>query len=111
METSFDLALMDMENNPSNNNIKTWMMALAKTQVNSVDEMACMVTEMVEEMDTMQEEVKNKDKVIRKLHKQLDEQQTMVVSSVVVSKDKLEVKASSKEMKERLKIATIPSLR
>jgi hypothetical protein len=71
METSFDfcqrmtkmkdayrkkvgmtLALMDMENNLSNNDIKTWVMA----QVNGMDEMASMVTEVVEEMDTMREE-------------------------------------------------------
>ncbi len=114
METSFDfcqqmtkmmdayrekvgttLALMAMEKNPSNNDIKKWIMALAKTQVN-MDDMACMVTEVVEEMDTMQKEVKNKDNGIRKLREQLDEETTMV-SSVVVKKDKLEVKASSKE--------------
>jgi hypothetical protein len=70
-----------------------------------MDEMACMVTEVVEEMDAMQDEVKSKDKEIRKLREQLEEQST-VVSTVVVTKDKLEVKASSKDMEERLKVAT-----
>jgi hypothetical protein len=124
METSFDfcqrmtkmmdaykekvgttLALMDMTETPNNNDIKVWMKELAKIQMNGMDEMACMVTEVVEEMDAMQEEVKSKEKEIRKLREQLDEQST-VVSTVVVTKDKLEVKASSKDMEERLKVAT-----
>jgi hypothetical protein len=53
----------------------------------------------------MQEEVKTKDKEIRKLKEQLEEQSS-VVSSVVVTRDKLEVKTSSKDMEERLRIAT-----
>jgi hypothetical protein len=124
METSFDfcqrmtkmmdaykekvgttLALMDMTETPNNNDIKVWMKELAKTQMSGMDEMACMVTEVVEEMDAMQDEVKSKDKEIRKLREQLEEQST-VVSTVVVTKDKLEVKASSKDMEERLKVAT-----
>jgi hypothetical protein len=124
METSFDfcqrmtkmmdaykekvgttLALMDMTETPNNNDIKVWMKELAKTQMSGMDEMACMVTEVVEEMDAMQDEVKSKDKEIRKLREQLEEQSTMV-STVVVTKDKLEVKASSKDMEERLKVAT-----
>jgi hypothetical protein len=96
---------MDMTETPNNNDIKVWMKELAKTQMNGMDEMACMVTEVVEEMDAMQDEVKSKEKEIRKLREQLDEQST-VVSTVVVTKDKLEVKASSKDMEERLKVAT-----
>jgi hypothetical protein len=96
---------MDMTETPNNNDIKVWMKELAKIQMNGMDEMACMVTEVVEEMDAMQEEVKSKEKEIRKLREQLDEQST-VVSTVVVTKDKLEVKASSKDMEERLKVAT-----
>jgi anion-transporting ArsA/GET3 family ATPase len=99
------LALMDMTETPNNNDIKVWMKELAKTQMSGMDEMACMVTEVVEEMDAMQDEVKSKDKEIRKLREQLEEQST-VVSTVVVTKDKLEVKASSKDMEERLKVAT-----
>jgi hypothetical protein len=104
-KVSLTLSLMDMESNPSNEDIKKWMSALAKAQVSNMDEMACMVSEVVEEMDNMQEEVKNKDKEIRKLKEQLEEQSS-VVSSVVVTRDKLEVKTSSKDMEERLKIAT-----
>jgi hypothetical protein len=104
-KVSTTLTLMDMESNPSNDDIKKWMASLAKTQMSGMDEMACMVTEVVGEMDTMQEEVKEKEKEIRKLRELLDEQSS-VVSSVVVTKDKMEVKASSKDMEERLKIAT-----
>jgi hypothetical protein len=102
-KASTTLARMDMEDKPTNNDIKVWLKELMKMQVNGMDEMACMVTEVVEEMDTMQ--VKGKEKEIRKLREQLEEQST-VVSSVVVTKDKMEVKASSKDMEERLKIAT-----
>ncbi len=98
-------AQMDMEDKPTNNKIKVWLKELAKTQMKGMDKMACMVTEVVEEMDSMQEEVKGKEKEIRKLREQLDEQSS-VVSSVVVTKDKMEVKASSKDMEERLKMAT-----
>jgi hypothetical protein len=77
------LALMDMEDKPTNNNIKVWMKELAKAQVKGTDEMACMVTEVVEEMDPMQEEIKGKDKEIRKLREQLEEQTTVVSSAVV----------------------------
>jgi hypothetical protein len=124
METSFDfcermtkmmdaykekvgttLARMDMEGNPTNNDIKVWLKELAVTQMTGMDEMACMVTEVVEEMDAMQDEVKGKDKEIRKLRDKLEEQSS-VVSSVVVTKDKMEVKASSKDMEDRLRLAT-----
>jgi hypothetical protein len=104
-KVSTTLAKMDMEDKPTNSDIKVWLKELMKMQVNGMDEMACMVTEVVEEMDTMQGEVKSKEKEIRKLREQLEEQST-VVSSVVVTKDKMEVKASSKDMEERLKIAT-----
>jgi hypothetical protein len=43
--------------------------------------------------------------VVKELREQLDEQ-TTVVSSVVAKKDKLEVKALSKDTKDRLKTAT-----
>jgi hypothetical protein len=124
METSFDfcermtkmmdaykekvgttLARMDMEGNPTNNDIKVWLKELAVNQMTGMDEMACMVTEVVEEMDAMQDEVKGKDKEIRKLRDKLEEQSS-VVSSVVVTKDKMEVKASSKDMEDRLRLAT-----
>jgi hypothetical protein len=104
-KVSTTLSLMDMESNPNAADFKKWITALAQSQVGGMDEMACMVSEVVSEMDSMQEEVKAKDKEIRKLRETLDEQNSMV-SSVVVTKDKLEVKASSKEMEERLKVAT-----
>ncbi len=93
METSFDfcermtkmmdaykekvgmtLARMDAEEKPTNNDIKVWLKEMAVTQMTGMDEMACMVTEVVEEMDAMQDEVKGKDKEIRKLREKLEEQ-------------------------------------
>jgi hypothetical protein len=60
---------------------------------------------MHEEMDKLNSEMKGKDKIIRELQEELAAQDT-VVKSVVVTKDKIEVKASSKEMEDRLKVAT-----
>jgi len=104
-KVSTTLAQMDVDEKTTINSIKVWIKELAKAQVTGMDEMACMVVEVVEEMDAMQDEVKGKDKEIRKLREQLEEQ-TKVVSSVAVTKDKLEVKTSSKDMEERLKVAT-----
>jgi hypothetical protein len=104
-QVSTTMAQMDMESNPSNNDIKVWKKAIMKTQVNGMDKMASMVAEVVEEMDALQNEVKGKEKEVRKLREQMEEQSS-VVSSVVVTRDKLEVKTSSKDMEERLKVAT-----
>ncbi len=91
METSFDFCQR-----------MTKMMYAHKEKVGTT--LALMVTEVMEEMDSMQEEIKSKDKEIRKLREQLEEHSN-VVSFLVVTKDKLEVKASSKNMEERLKVA------
>jgi hypothetical protein len=69
-----------------------------------MDAMACMMTEMHEEMDNLNTEMKGKDKIIKELKEELAAQDT-VMKSVVVTKDKIEVKASSKEMEDRLKVA------
>jgi len=98
------LTLMDMETNPGPGEFKTWMMALAKTQIVGMDDMACLVTEMYSEIERLEKEVYGKDKEIRKLQDEMMEQEK-VVKAVVVTKDKIEEKASSKEMEDRLKVA------
>ena len=103
-KVSATLTLMDMESNPGPGEFKTWMMALARTQVGGMDEMACLVTEMYSEIERLEKEVHGKEKEIRMLKEDMTEQ-GKVVKAVVVTKDKMEVKASSKEMEEKLKVA------
>jgi hypothetical protein len=98
------LTLMDMETNPGPGEFKSWMMALAKTQIVGMDNMACLVTEMYSEIERLEKEVYGKDKEIKKLQDEMMEQEK-VVKAVVVTKDKIEEKASSKEMEDRLKVA------
>jgi len=103
-KVSATLTLMDMESNPGPGEFKTWMMALARTQVGGMDDMACLVTEMYSEIERLEKEVHGKEKEIRMLKEDMTEQ-GKVVKAVVVTKDKMEVKASSKEMEEKLKVA------
>jgi stress response protein YsnF len=104
-KVSTTLTMAEMENNPGCGDIKAWMVSLARHHMKGMDDMACMLTEMHEEMDNLNTELKGKDKKIRELQEELAAQDT-VVKAVVVTKDKIEVKASSKEMEERLKVAT-----
>jgi hypothetical protein len=98
------LTLMDMESNPGQGEFKTWMMALAKTQVGGMDDMACLVTEMYSEIERLEKEVHGKEKETRMLKEGMTEQEK-VVKAVMMTKDKIEEKASSKEMEEKLKVA------
>ena len=98
------LTLMDMENNPGMTEVKDWMTALAKHQITGMDNMACLVTEMYTEMENMEKELHGKTMIIKELQQEI-EAQDKVVKSVVVTKEKIEVKASSKEMEDRLKVA------
>jgi len=104
-KVSTTLTMAEMESNSGCGDIKAWMVSLARHHMKGMDDMACMLTEMHEEMDNLNTELKGKDKKIRELQEELAAQDT-VVKAVVVTKDKIEVKASSKEMEERLKVAT-----
>jgi hypothetical protein len=103
-KVSTTLTMAEMESNPTAVDIKTWVVSLARHHMKGMDDMACMMTEMHEEMDNLNSEMKGKDKIIKELKEELAAQDT-VVKSVVVTKDKIEVKASSKEMEDRLKVA------
>jgi hypothetical protein len=98
------LTLMEVEKNPSMTEIKNWMTTLAKAQMSGMDDMACLVSEMFSEMDSMQEEIRTKDKEITKLQEQVAIQDT-AVKAVAKTKDTIEIKASSKDMEDRLKVA------
>ena len=104
-KVSTTLTMAEMESNPGCGDIKAWMVSLARHHMKGMDDMACMLTEMHEEMDNLNTELKGKDKKIRELQEELAAQDT-VVKAVVVTKDKIEVKASSKEMEDRLRQAT-----
>jgi hypothetical protein len=104
-KVSTTLTMAEMKSNPSNGDIKAWMVSLARHHMKGVDVMACMMTEMHVEMDKLNSKIEGKNRIIRELKEELASQET-VVKSVVVTKDEIKEKASSKEMEERLKVAT-----
>jgi hypothetical protein len=104
-KVSTTITMAEMECNPGSGDVKAWMVSLARHQMKGMDDMACMLSEMHEEMDRLNSEMKGKDVKIKQLEEELATQNN-VVKSVVVTKDKIEVKASSKEMEDRLKVAT-----
>jgi len=104
LKVSTTLTCMAMDSNPSNLDLKAWMEALANTQVCALDNVTNLMSEIVTEMETLNKDIKGKDNEIRELKEELKAQST-VVKAVVVTKDKIEAKASSKEMEEKLKVA------
>ncbi len=58
------LTMTEMESNPSNGDIKAWMVSLARHHMKGVDDMACMMTEMYEEMDKLNLEIEGKDSLV-----------------------------------------------
>jgi hypothetical protein len=55
-KVSTTLTMAEMESNPGIGDIKAWMVSLARHQMKGMDDMACMLTEMHEEMDKLNSE-------------------------------------------------------
>jgi len=104
MKVSTTLTAMELDSNPSNVDLKKWMMTLAMTQINGMDSLANIVSEVMTDMAGLDKDLKGKDKDVKDLKEELAAQVT-VVKSVVVTRDKIEVKASSKDMEEKLKVS------
>jgi hypothetical protein len=98
------VACMETSKDPTPNELKNWMMTLAKAHLMGLDKMANFVGEVVTEMDKLNGEIRKRDTVIRDLEVNVADQDQKVVA-VMKAKDKVEIKASSKEMEERLKVA------
>jgi hypothetical protein len=98
------ISCMETCKDPTTNDLKTWMTTLAKTHLQGLDKMANFVGEVVTEMEKLNGEIRRRDGVIKGLEVNMAEQDQKVVS-VMKAKEKVEVKASSKEMEDRLKIA------
>ena len=98
------LSCMETCREPTPNDLKNWMTTLAKTHLQGLDKMANFIGEVVTEMDKLNGEIRRRDRAIRDLEVNMAEQDQKVVM-VMKAKDKVEVKASSKEMEDRLKIA------
>lgn len=98
------LTAMEVKEEPSCEDLKRWMVALAKNQVKGLEGLGNIVSEVVMEMHELESRIKGKDHEIQGLKEELASQ-SQVVKAVSQSKEKIEVKASAKEMEERLKIS------
>jgi hypothetical protein len=81
-----------------------WVMSLARSQVNGVECLANVVSEVVMEMHSLDSKLKEKDDEISRLKSELGEQR-VAVKAVAVTKDKIEIKTSSRDMEEKLKVS------
>jgi len=98
------LTTMEVKEEPTCEDLKRWMVALAKNQVKGLEGVGNIVAEVVMEMHGLESRIKGKDREIQGLKEEL-ESQSNVVKAVSQSKERIEIKASSKDMEERLKIS------
>jgi hypothetical protein len=105
LKVSTTLTAMELDDDPSPKDLRMWIMTLAKTQVGGVTCIPNIMSEVVEEMHCLQTRLREKEEEVVGLKEELAAHGN-TVRNVVVTKEKLEAKASSKEMEERLKVAT-----
>jgi len=91
--------------NPTAGEFKMWLGTLVGTLMGGLENQASIVSDMAMEMGVMREALKMRDTELSGV-KTLIHEQEKVVKEVVKAKDKVEVKASAKEMEDKLKIAT-----
>jgi hypothetical protein len=82
-----------------------WMQTLCGTLMGSMEQQSSIVSDMAMEMSVMREELKRKGEEVKKLKDDFRGQE-VAVKAVAKAKENLEIKASSKEMEEKLRTAT-----
>jgi hypothetical protein len=90
---------------PTAGEFKYWIGTMVGTLMGGLENQACVVSDMAMEMSVMREALKVRDKELAGV-KTLITDQEKVVKEVAKAKDKVEVKASSKEMEDKLRIST-----
>jgi hypothetical protein len=105
LKVSTTLTAIEMVEEPTTRELRTWMMTMAKNQVGGLNCIANIVSDVVEEMHCIASRLREKEQEVVGLKEELAAQAN-TVSNVVKTKEKIEIKASSKDMEERLKIAT-----
>jgi hypothetical protein len=105
LKVSTILTAMEMDEEPSCKDLRMWIMNLAKAQIGGLDGLANIVSDVVEEFHNLEGRLSEKEGEVSKLQEEIREQSN-VVSGVVKTKEMIEVKASSRDMEDRLKVAT-----
>jgi hypothetical protein len=87
---------------PTAGEFKVWLGTLIQTLVGGMENSASVVSDMTMEMGVMREALKARDVEVGGL-KALYKDQEKVVTEVAKAKDKVEIKASAKEMEDKLR--------
>jgi hypothetical protein len=104
LKVSTTLTAIEMDEDPSTRDLRMWVMSLARSQVNGVECLANVVSEVVMEMHSLDAKLKEKENEVEMLKEELGVTR-VAVKAVAATKEKLEIKASSKDMEEKLKVS------
>jgi hypothetical protein len=97
------LAAMELSGDqPTAGEFKNWIGSLVHTLMGGMDNQASVVSDMAMEMGVMREALKQRDIEVSGM-KTLITDQERIVKDVAKAKDKVEIKASAKEMEDKLR--------
>jgi hypothetical protein len=100
------LAAMELAGDqPTAGEFRGWINSLVSTLMNGMEGQACVVSDMAMEVSVMREAMKVRETELNGVKSMVKEQEAMV-KEVVKAKDRVEVRASAKEMEEKLRITT-----
>jgi hypothetical protein len=89
---------------PSAGEFKGWIYSLVSTLMNGMEGQASVASDMAIEIGVMRETMKVREAEVSGIKTLVTEQES-VVKEVVMAKDKVEIKASAKEMEDKLRIS------
>jgi hypothetical protein len=100
------LAAMELSGDqPSAGEFKGWIYSLVSTLMNGMEGQASVASDMAIEIGVMRETMKVREAEVSGIKTLVTEQES-VVKEVVMAKDRVEIKASAKEMEDKLRIST-----
>ena len=106
VKVSTTLAAMELSGDqPSAGEFKGWIYSLVSTLMNGMEGQASVASDMAIEIGVMRETMKVREAEVSGIKTMVTEQES-VVKEVVMAKDKVEIKASAKEMEDKLRIST-----
>ena len=82
-----------------------WLETICSTMLGGMEQQCSVVSDMAMEMQVMKEALKMKDEEVRKLKEEVKDQ-VVAVKAVAKAKENIEIKASAKEMEDKLRTAT-----
>ena len=81
-----------------------WLDTICNTLLGGIEQQSSVVSDMAMEMSVMREALKMKDEEVRKLKEGFKDQE-VAVKAVAKAKENIEIKASAKEMEDKLRTA------